>query len=116
MAGIAIADSRWFASGAKLANRFHDRLGCLTWKEVSRNRHDTSLIRPAKEAVVPLRRLRRRDTIAIAVQDDRRHRNSWPFRKFDLNVVESWITLRRPIAVSVGMDRNFDKIETGRLR
>jgi hypothetical protein len=59
---------------------------------------------------------RRRDAIAFAVQDDRRHRNGWPFRKFDLNVVESWITLRRPIAVSVGMDRNFDKIEAGRLR
>jgi hypothetical protein len=37
---------------AKLANRFHDPLGCLTGKEVSRNWHDTSLIRPAKEAVV----------------------------------------------------------------
>jgi hypothetical protein len=93
-----------------------DRLGCLTGKEVSRNRHDTSLIRLAKEAVVALRWLRRRDAIAFAVQDDRRHRNRWPFRKFDLNVVESWITLRRLIAVWVGMDRNFDKIEAGRLR
>jgi hypothetical protein len=38
------------------------------------------------------------------------------FRKFDLNAVECAVTLRRPIAVSVGMDRNLDKIEAGRLR
>ena len=38
------------------------------------------------------------------------------FRKFNLNAVECRVTLRRPIAVSVGMDRNFDKIEAGRLR
>ena len=38
------------------------------------------------------------------------------FRKFDLNVVGCGVTLRPPVAVSVGMDRNFDKIEAGRLR
>ena len=116
MAGIAIADSRWFASGAKLANRFHDRLGCLTWKEVSRNRHDTSLIRLAKEAVVALRWLRRRDAIAFAMQDNRRHRNHRLSPKLGLDGLECGVTLRRPVAVSVGMDRNFDKIKAGRLR
>ena len=50
------------------------------------------------------------------MQDNRRARDYGLFRKFDLNVVEPWITLRRPIAVSVGMDRNFDKIKAGRLR
>ena len=45
----------------KLANRLHYRLGRLAWEEISRDGHDPSLIWAGKEAVVALRRLRRRD-------------------------------------------------------
>jgi len=38
------------------------------------------------------------------------------FRKLGLDGLECGVTLRRPVAVSVGMDRNFDKIKAGRLR
>jgi hypothetical protein len=40
---------------AKLANRLHYRVGRLTRQEVTRNRHEASLIRAGKEAVVALR-------------------------------------------------------------
>ena len=50
------------------------------------------------------------------MQDNRRARDYGLFRKLDLDGLECGVTLRRPVAVSVGMDRNFDKIEAGRLR
>jgi hypothetical protein len=50
------------------------------------------------------------------MQDNRRARDYGLFRKLGLDGLECGVTLRRPVAVSVGMDRNFDKIEAGRLR
>jgi hypothetical protein len=44
------------------------------------------------------------------VQHDRRYRNHGLFREFDLDRFECWITLRCPIAVSVGVDGDIDKI------
>ncbi len=44
-----IADSGRVASGAKLANRLPHCLGCLPWQEVSRDRHDPSLIWAGKK-------------------------------------------------------------------
>src|SRR5215469_1441850 len=44
------------------------------------------------------------------MQNNRRHCDHRLSHKFDLDVFESWITLRRAIAVSIGMDRELDKI------
>jgi len=82
---------------------------------MARDRHDASLIRAGKEAIVALRWLRRRDAIAFAMQDNRRQCNHRLSRKLGLDGLECGVTLRRPVAVSVGMDRNFDKIGAGRL-
>jgi len=49
------------------------------------------------------------------MQDNRRDRDYGLFHKLGLDG-ECGVTLRRPVAVSVGMDRNFDKIKAGRLR
>jgi hypothetical protein len=44
------------------------------------------------------------------VQDNRGNRDYRLFRKLGFDVVECWISVRRPVAVPVGMDRHFDKI------
>jgi hypothetical protein len=50
------------------------------------------------------------------MQDNSRDRDYGLFHKLGLDGLECGVTLRRPVAVSVGMDRNFDKIKAGRLR
>jgi hypothetical protein len=54
--------------------------------------------------------------IAVAMQDNRRDRDYGLFHKLSLDGLECGVTLRRPVAVSAGMDRNFDKIKAGRSR
>ena len=43
------------------------------------------------------------------MQDNRRDRDYGLFHKLGLDGLECGVTLRRPVVVSVGMDRNFDK-------
>jgi hypothetical protein len=47
---------------------------------------------------------------------NRRDRDYGLFHKLGHDGLECGVTLRRPVAVSVGMDRNFDKIKASRLR
>jgi len=107
---VWLGATRLSSSRAKLPNSLHHRFGCLTWEEVTRNRYDASLVRAGKKALVAFRRLRRRDPIAFAVQDNRRHRDHRLSGKFDFDLFKGWIAPRRPIAVAVGMDRDLDKI------
>ena len=72
--------------------------------------HDASLVWAGEKTFMPLRQLRRRDAIAFAMQDNRRHGDHRLSREFGLGLLEPWITLRRSVAVPVGMDHNVDKI------
>src|ERR1700730_19206598 len=98
------------------------RTSCSTASGVSRGRKCPAIgttrrsCGPVKNAVVALRLPRWRDAIAVAMQDNRRDRDYGLFHKLGLDGLECGLTLRRPVSVWVGMDRNFDKIKAGRLR
>src|SRR5262249_58220069 len=90
-------------------NGVGDRLGCFLRKIVYGRLDHSTFIGTGKEGTVPQRGFRRRETAAVAMQHDSRHRNlrlccQAPFDRFELR-----ITVGVAETVTVGMDHDIDK-------